>query len=142
MGLIERIFRKRARRFLEDPDFGPLEERSPGSWEGQSLNLWGYSSIQVMIDADPEGPSTAHRSFLRTLRSNPGDIRSKIESAIARQMAETTPRTGPLKLTSIFFPHSPEEQTWRVWYDVEGEEHYWYGAEITKWQSIVPFAED
>lgn len=142
MGLFEKLFRKRARRLIEDPDFGPIEERGTDSWEGQSLEIWGYSSIQIMIDAGPEGPSSEQRSFFQTLRSNREDIRARIESAVTREAAKTTPRRGPLKLTSIFLPNSPERQTWRVWYEIEGEDRYWYGAEIAKGQNIVPFTED
>ena len=103
---------------------------APG--EGQNLELWGYSSIQVMLDSTSEEPAMEHRLFLQALLSNRDDIRAKIESAIVQEATKTTSHRGPLKLTSLFLPSSPNSQTWRVWYDIEGEDHYWYGAEITK----------
>lgn len=142
MSLFHNLFCKRPKRSIQDPDFGFIEERRRGFWEGQNLELWGYSSIQVMIDATREGPATEHRSFLNALQFNRDGIRETIEAAIVKESTKTTSHRGPLKLTSIFLPSSPKTQTWRVWYEFEGEDDYSYGAEITKWKSVVPFTED
>jgi hypothetical protein len=49
---------------------------------------------------------------------------------------------GQLKLSSIYIPTAPPSQMWRVWYDIVGEEHYWFGAEITGWDVVTAFVED
>jgi hypothetical protein len=135
------FFAKRSRRSIEDPDFGRITEGKSKSWEGNGLQLWGCTSIQVMIDAGPEGPSAEQRSFLRSLRTDE-EIRVRIEQAIAMYAKETTNRMGTLRLSSIYFPQSPLGKTWKLWFDMEGEDIYWYGAEVEGSQRIVPFAED
>ena len=55
---------------------------------------------------------------------------------------QTTNRMGTLRLSSIYLPQSPLRKAWRVWFDMEGEEHYWYGVEVEGLKRIVPFAED
>jgi hypothetical protein len=142
MGLLNSLFGKRPCRLLDDPDFGRIKEDKVGSWRSEDFQLWGYSSIQVMLDGSPEGPTCEQRSFIRTLCTDPEGIRDRIEQAIAQQAKETTNKPGPLKLTSLYLPKAPPGQMWRVWYGVEGEDHHWYGAEIEGWQHIEPFTED
>ncbi len=94
------------------------------------------------FDAGPDGPSGEQRSFVQFLREDPQGIRARIEESIARRAGATIPRVGRLKLSSIYLPKIPPEQMWRVWYDVEGEEHYWFGAEIRGGDSVTAFVED
>lgn len=136
------LFGKRNKHVLDDPEFGRIVEEKPGSWHGNGFHLWGYSSLQVIIDAGAEGPSPEQRAFLQNLRLDRAGIRAQIEQAVLQHAKETTPQAGPLKLSSIYFPKTSSEQMWRVWYDMEGEDHYWYGAEIQGWDHIVPFTED
>ncbi len=136
-----KFFGKRSRRSIEDPDFGRITEGKAECWEGDGFQLWGGTPLQVVIDAGPEGPSAEQRSFVRSLRADDG-IRVRIEQVVAMYAKETTSRMGSLRVFSIYLPQSPLHMTWRVWFDMEGEEHYWYGAEVEGSQRIVPFAED
>ena len=142
MSLFQSLFGKRSKRSLEDSDFGRINERKPNNWEGNNFELWGYSSIQVILDGTPEGPTPEQRSFIKALRTNPEEIRERIERVVEQEARETASKPGSLKLTSIYLPEIPPDQMWRVWYDVEQEDHYCYGAEIKGWQHIVPFTED
>ena len=47
-------------------------------------------------------------------------------------------------MTAIYIPSFRDQQsrTWRLWYDLEGEEHFTYGVKMSDWDRIVPFAED
>jgi hypothetical protein len=136
------FFDKRPQQSLDDPDFGRITEGKAGSWEGDAFQLWGRVSIQVMIDAGADGPSEEQRSFVRLLRSDHEGIRARIEEAVGAHTKETASQTGILVISSIYLRKSPLQQLWKVWFDMEGEEHYWYGAEIQGWDRIVPFTED
>lgn len=142
VGLLRRLLGKNTRRAIDDPDFGRIEEREAGSWEGQAFQLWGHFPIQVLIDAGPGGPSAEQRSFLEALRLDPQGIRAKIEAAVSLEAGKTSARSGSLKMTSVFIPAAPSRQMWRVWYDMEGEDHYSYGAEIVGWDRVIAFTED
>jgi hypothetical protein len=138
------FFRKASSKsYTDDPDFGRIAEDRAGSWKGNTFELWGYQSIQLMIRTGREGATAEQRSFVRSLRADAG-IRARIEDAIVSvaRKSKTSPKMGALRLTSVFVPQSPFGETWRVWYDMEGEEQYWYGAEIIAGNRIVPFAED
>jgi hypothetical protein len=136
------LFSKHQRRSLDDPDFGHIEEAKSGRWKGDEFQLWGFSSIQVMIDGGQEGPSPQQRDFVHSLRSDHEGIRSRIEQSLVRHAKGTSRQTGPFALSSIYIPKAPPAQMWRVWYDLQGEEHYSYGAEIRGWHRVVPFTED
>jgi hypothetical protein len=136
------FFRKRPEQSLDDPDFGRITQSKVGSWEGEAFQIWDRTSIQVMIDADAEGPSKEQRSFVHLLRSDYAGIRARIERAVSTHAKETVPQSGILTISSIYLPQSPLRQTWKVWFDMEGEQHYWYGAEIQGWDRVVPFIED
>jgi len=136
------LFGKRPKRIIEDHDFGRIEEYKKGQWEGKDFRLWGYASLHVLIDSDSEGPLPEQRAFVQALRSEPRQIRERIESAVVELSKKTSSAKGPLKLTGICLPRNLQEQKWRVWYDLEGEDIIWYGAEILGWEQIIPFAED
>ena len=110
------FFGKRStRRSIEDPDFGRITEGKAESWGGDGFQLWGGTSIQVMIDAGPEGPSAEQRSFVRSLRGDEG-IRVRIEQAVAKA---TTNRMGALRLSGSiylnlrFARHGGSGSTWK-----------------------------
>jgi hypothetical protein len=136
-----RLFGKRPDHTIDDPDFGPIIEKKAGSWTGEEFQLWGYTSIQVMIAAGPQGPSAEQRSFVRSLRAEK-EIRARIERSVASYALKISGKDGSLRLTSVYIPMSPLQGTWKVWFDMDGEEQYWFGAEIEGWERIVPFAED
>src|SRR4029077_15596959 len=127
---------------MDDIDFGRIEERRPGSWERNDFQLWSYTSIQVMIDVGQDGPSQAQRAFVRSLREEGRELQARIEQAVSQRAGETISQVGQLKLSSIYIPQTPQEQIWRVWYDIVGEEHYWFGAEIKGWDAVTAFVED
>ena len=138
MGLFN-LFRKQPQ--IDDSDFGHLKADKADSWSGEDFKIWGYTSIQIMLDGNQNGPTAEQRLFIKTLRTNPA-IQGQIEQAIRQEAKRTTNQPDNLQLTSIYLPKSPTDQTWRVWYDIAEEDHYWYGAEITGWQNIRPFTED
>lgn len=134
------LFGKR-KRSLEDPDFGPIVEAKGDPWSGDAFELWGQNSVQVMVNAGPEGPSEGQRSFVRALRADTG-MKERLEKAVAEHANATTSSLGPLRISSIYLPRDPQQEVWRVWFDMGGEEHYSYGAEIDQTSRIVPFSED
>ena len=126
---------------MEDKDFGAISERTNGEWEGFTFQLWGHSSIQVMIDADENGPSETQRAFVKGLQSDSTGIRQRIEMAIAQEARKQISQVSDLQISSIYFPGEPAHQTWRIWYNVAGDNHYSYGVEITG-DSPQSFKED
>src|SRR5215469_8865594 len=125
---------RRKARTLNDAEFGEITERKRGSWVGIQFEIWGYNQVQVLLDADENGPSAVQRRLCRKLRANSENIRQFVEDAVRKRIANTAglmaPPTNPIRLTSIFFPSDPETADWRIWYDLEGEEMFWFGAEI------------
>jgi hypothetical protein len=140
---IASVLRKQERKPIDDADFGRITfgriRRGKPAWEGNTLQLWG-GSIQIVVSAGPEGPSEDQRSFFRSLRTD-NEIRARIEEAVATHAKQTAATVGPLKISSLYLPVSPLQQRWRVWFDMVGEEHYWYGAEVDG-QRIIPFTMD
>ena len=113
------FFGKRStRRSIEDPDFGRITEGKAESWEGDGFQLWGGTSIQVMIDAGPEGPSAEQRSFVRSLRGDEG-IRVRIERPL--QCMPKRPQTewglfdfpASFYLNLRFARHGGSGSTWK-----------------------------
>lgn len=137
-----KLFWQGRRNSITDPDFGLLVEEKAGSWIGQNFTLWDFSSIQVMVDADSNGPSASQRTFIQSLRSDHLTIRSRVDQAVAKRVREHSGKCGRLKLTSLYLPADPLTQTWRLWFDIEGEEQFWAGAEVQGWDKITPFLED
>ncbi len=142
MSFLAKILGKQKPREMTDTEFGSLHQIRDG-WEGHEFSLWGSAGLQVLVDAGDEGPSEEQRQFLRTLQGERASIRGRVEEAVATHAAETTAvRPIVLRLTSFYIPKLERHFTWRVWYEVEGEEHWSFGAEVRDWEEIVPFAED
>lgn len=139
-------FSNRKKRTLQDADFGSVFQQNRGSWKGTLSELWGSADVQLLLDADENGPSDEQKKLIRNLRANVGDIRDRIEAAIRKRIESTkdlmaSPRNA-IKLSTIFFPLSLPTGTWRLWYDLEGEDVYWFGAEIIPTGEILAFVED
>jgi hypothetical protein len=66
---------------VTDPDFGRIEWKR-GGWTGQ-VDLWDYPGVQLLLDADENGPSSEQRSFFHTLRAIPAGFRSASKSPFA-----------------------------------------------------------
>ena len=137
-----RLFGKRRQNSISDPDFGPLVEEKAGSWIGQKFTLWDFSPVQVLVDADSDGPSAAQKTFIQSLRADRLGIRSRVDEAVTQRIKEHSGKSGRLKLTSLYLPADPLTQTWRLWFDIDGEEQFWAGAEMQGWDKITPFIED
>jgi len=139
-------FSSRKKRTLQDADFGSIVQQSRGSWKGILPEIWGSADVQLLLKSDEKGPSDEQKKLIRNLRANAGGIRNRIEAAIRKRIEITEDLmagpTNTIKLSTIFFPLSPSTETWRVWYDLEGEEIYWFGAEIKSTGEILAFAED
>ena len=69
-------------------------------------------------------------------------IEKEIRGCIATTIGVSVPVTNPLKLSTIYLPLDPDNEIWRVWYDLEGEEAFWFGAEVRPSGEVVAFAED
>lgn len=142
MSLLSKVFGRQKPCEIADTDCGLLSQIRDG-WEGNNLSLWDSSEVQLLIDAGNEGPSDDQRRFLQSLRDQGSGIRERIEQAVTKHVNETSPiRPVVLRLTSIYIPRVETPFTWRVWYNLDGEENCSYGAEITDGEEIVPFAED
>ena len=138
-------FGKKKVKILDDPDFGTLSQWKPGCWKNPQFEIWGYRDVQLLLDSTIDGLTEIQRTVYRELLAS-DKIMERIEEAIRDRIANT-PGLRPgkpsvIKLTSLFLPPDPHQETWRVWYDLEGEESYCFGAEIKPTKEIVVFVED
>ncbi len=141
------LFRRGSPR-IDDSDFGLIRfhRRPRPGWENDTFAFGGHTEIQLLLDADEEGPTEVQRKFMRELKARYPDLEPRILAAIrARFAAEASlADEAKLHLRSIFIPtfDGPEESVWRLWYDPEGQDLLSYGVEMKDWDTIVPFAED
>jgi len=131
---------------MSDSELGYLRQQKRGSWQGSVSDFWGSAEVQLLLDADESGPSADQRALIRELRENGIVPRDRIEAAIRALIATTrdltAPATNPLRLSTIFIPRNLSSQTWRVWYDLEAEAVYWFGAEVKPDGEVIAFCED
>lgn len=122
----------RETRTFDDPDFGKIIEAKGGGWEGTLAEFWSYKDVQLLLGSAGSGIVEAQRALYRALRPNRDGIRERVEDNIRKYIANTSglkaPASNPIQLSSIFFPADPSIQDWRVWYELKGEDIYWFGV--------------
>jgi hypothetical protein len=128
---------------LDDRTFGAIATTSEGCWENRAFRFAGYEGVQLLVDGDESGPVQAQRHFFDELSARYAELEPRIRQALSAYREDHPPQER-FRLTAIYIPLFRDQQsrTWRLWYNLEGEEHFTYGVEMSDWDHIVPFAED
>jgi len=141
--MIRNPFGRTPRPSLDDRTFGAISMTSEKCWENRAFRFAGYEGMQLLVDGDEGGPTQAQRHFFEELSARYTELEPRIRQALSAYREDHPPQEH-FRLTAIYVPSFREQQsrTWRLWYDLEGEEHFTYGVEMSDWNRIVPFAED
>lgn len=134
---------------MDHPLFGKIEFRRGHGWQRAEFEFWGFSGVQLLLDADEKGPTRAQETAFLRLRDGEAELRPRCLAAIAVQRAETERPPGPASVSTLSIPaldgHGPGSpgQLWTIWFEYEGEEHWSYGVQsVDDWCTITGFAED
>jgi hypothetical protein len=136
--------RDRKDRFnLDDRTFGSISMTSENCWENRAFRFAGYEDVQLLVDGDEGGPTQAQRHFFDELSARYAELEPRIRQAMSAYQ-EDHPAEERFRLTAVYIPSFRDQasRTWRLWYDLEGDEEFTYGVEMGDWDRIVPFAED
>jgi hypothetical protein len=115
-----------------------------GLWENDAFELWGYGPIQLLIDAEPDGPMPEQEAAFVQMR----ELRERLLPAwldeVARKHREAGHARGDAKLTGLSIPSLDEEddelaEGWSIWFGYGGEDDPSYEVIATErddWTSI------
>jgi len=136
-------FGRKPQPSLDDRTFGAISMTSEKCWENRAFRFAGTEPVQLLVDGDEGGPTQAQRHFFDELSTRYAELEPRIRQALSAYREDHPPQER-FRLTVIYIPSFRDQQsrTWRLWYDLEGEEHFTYGVEMSDWDRIVPFAED
>jgi hypothetical protein len=136
-------FSRKLRLNLDDRTFGAISMTSEGCWENRAFHFAGYEGVQLLVGGDENGPAQAQRHFFDDLLARYAELEPRIRQALSAYREDRPPQER-FRLTAIYIPsfQDQESRTWRLWYDLEGDEDFTYGVEMSDWDRIVPFAED
>ena len=147
MNIFQRIFGSRKPSpAVDHPIFGKITYSKHDGWLNPSFSAFGYSEIDLLIDAGPEGPIPEQLEAFANLTAKHDSILSESIKSLESMRKEMTLPAGRFLLSGITIPsYKPETQgkLWTLWFDCPEDSHYMFGVQSDdEWQTLHPFADD
>ena len=147
MRLLRSLFGRGApERVSDHPLFGRIAFSRRDGWVNPAFELWGYTGVDLLVDAPPEGPTRAQEeAFVRFRDARPALLARCLDAVAAVRRGMDEPE-GEFLVTGLSIPSLTDAQggtLWTLWFDCVGDEHYWYGVQSDDdWRTVVGFADD
>ena len=137
------IFRKIANAFmpltLDDPVFGKMRFQKVGFWEGKVQFKPLSSEVEVLIDADPDGPTEEQRRWFKEIEGRYSSFLPQIIDAAMPRIREWNKELtkdkmlSELKLETISVNKCAQgKHEWDITFHSESLEH-WVNVAFTEW---------
>lgn len=147
MNLFQRIFGpKEPPPQLDHPLFGKLTYSRQDGWINSDFSVFGYSGIELLISAGPEGPTSQQVDTFQNFSMKHETILTQCMKLLQNLQEEMNVPRGDFVLSGITIPSYKAERNgmlWTLWFDCPEEEHFWFGVQSDdEWQTLHPFADD
>jgi hypothetical protein len=141
--------RRRVTRVVDHPAFGRLEFAPTLGWSNQAFSFWGFTPVQLLIDASENGPTKEQEEAFRRLVDRQEALLPRLLAAVAEQRADTVRPQGVPVVRTLSVPAlgaSGPARTgslWTMWFEYPAEEIWGYGVQSQDdWVTLHAFAED
>jgi hypothetical protein len=146
MNIFQRLFGpKEPPPTIEHQIFGTIVYSKHDGWINTSFSAFGYSGIQLQIDAGPEGPTQEQVGAFTNLTAKP-DVLSESIKRLSTVRAEMDLPEGTFVLSGITIPSfrpEPQGNLWTLWFDCPEDDHFMFGVQSDdEWETLHPFADD
>lgn len=133
---------------LEHPLFGGLSYSKTDGWQNPDFTLWGFDSVELLVDGGPDGPTDAQEAAFRRFEAARADLLPRCVAAVDEVRAAFKVPEGRFRVSGLTIPALTDggkehERLWTLWLDLEGDDHYMYGVQTDDdWATIGAFADD
>src|SRR5262245_42302377 len=131
---------------MDHPSFGRISFSRHDAWNNPAFELWGYSNVDLLIDAPPTGPSRAQEEAFSRFRDSRPALLPRCLEAVAGVRSEMSLPVGEFTVTGLSIPSLTDTRggkLWTLWFDCRGDEQFWYGVQSDDdWQTLAGFADD
>jgi hypothetical protein len=147
MNIFRQIFGfKQSPQSMQHQLFGNLTFSRHDGWINPSFSVFGYSGIELLIDAGPEGPNSDQVEAFNNLSRKHEMILSESVKRLQKTRGEMQLPPGTFVLSGITIPSYGAEshgKLWTLWFDCPEDEHFMFGVQSDdEWQTLHPFADD
>jgi hypothetical protein len=131
---------------LDHPVFGRLTYSRHDGWMNAAFTAFGFTGIDLLIDAGPEGPTPRQLQSFGDLTAKHPSILSESVNQLQELRKQMELPAGTFRLSGITIPsYRPEPQgsLWTLWFDCLEDDHFMFGVQSDdEWQTLYPFADD
>ena len=147
MTLFERLFGPRTPPLeLDHPLFGHLVFSKHDGWQNKHLSLWGTADVDLLLDAGPAGPTAEQEAAFTRFRDAREQLLPRCLTALGQMRQQMKVPVSAFTISGLTIPPLDDSRAgrlWTLWFDCEGDDHYWYGVQTQdEWTTILPFADD
>ena len=126
--------------------FGTIRFSKPDCWTNDAFVLWGTTDVQLLLTATRQGPSTRQvEAYLRFRDAQSALLPRCLEAVDAVRSRHGIPKAA-FRISALSIPSftdGPSPTLWKLWFDLEGDDHFMYGVESEdEWQTLTGFADD
>ena len=147
MAFLRSLFNRRTpTRLLDHPLFGRIFFSRHDAWQNPAFELWGYSNVELLIDAPFAGPTPAQEEAFIRFRESRSTLLPRCLDAVAAVRREMPLPAAEFAVTGLSIPSLADARggkLWTLWFDCVGDEQFWYGVQSEDdWQTLAGFADD
>jgi hypothetical protein len=131
---------------MEHSIFGTLTFSPHDGWMNPSFTAFGYTGIDLLIDAGPDGPTERQVTAFADLSIKQTSILRDALIRLQELRDEMELPPGTFRLSGITLPSYKDESQgmlWTLWFDCPEDDHFMFGVQSDdEWQTLHPFADD
>jgi hypothetical protein len=146
MGILQRLFGGAAGLEVEHPVFGWLAWQRTDGWTNPRFALWGFEGVELIVDADEQGPTEAQVAAFRRFDARRESIWKQSLAEVERLRTRLGSARGAVRISGLTIPSLRPERAgnlWTLWLDLEGDDHFFYGVQTEDdWATLAGFADD
>src|SRR5262245_26830680 len=127
MSLFDRLFRRQPPVTLEHPLFGRLQYSKHDGWQNDSFALWGSNGVELLIEADLNGPTRKQEDAFVAMRDAQNELLARCLAEVEKVRKEIGVPEGCFRISGLSIPSlqdEPHGRLWTLWFDLEGDDHY------------------
>ena len=145
-GWFSSLFKRQPPLRVRHTLFGELVFSRHDGWINEEFELWGFKSVELLLDAREDGPSVEQERAFRRFEQQRETLLPRCLAEVDKVRAELAVPLSTFVISGLTIPPlsaDPHEHLWTLWFDLVGDEHFMYGVQTDDdWTTLTGFADD
>jgi hypothetical protein len=115
-------------------------------WINKDFQLWGFTGIELLVDAGEEGPSRQQEEAFRRFEMQRDTLLPRCLAEVDKVRTDLGVVSSSFVISGLTIPSLKGEgsgRLWTLWFDLAGDDQFMYGVQTDDdWKTVIGFADD